>query len=190
MHLVARGSVAALLAAASFCTAAHTGGDTSGLAAGLAHPLGADHLLAMLAVGLWSAVAARGAQRLSAPVVFMAALLAGAIAGRAGLMPPLAEQGIAASVALLGALLAAPRLLPRAAALAAIGAAGALHGFAHGAEASGAFVAYAAGLLLATAALHGAGLALGASLARWHAGVRHALALALGLAGALLLAAA
>lgn len=190
MHLAARGTVAALLAVASLAAAAHTGHDSSGLMAGLAHPLGADHLLAVLAVGLWSAVAARGAQRLAAPAAFIAALLAGALAGHAGWMPPLAEQGIAASVALLGALLAAPRLLPRAAALAAIAAAGVLHGLAHGAEAGGGFAAYVAGLLLATAVLHGAGLALGAPLARWHAGVRQALAIALGLAGALLLAAA
>jgi len=170
----------AALALAAGAAQAHTGHATGSLFAGLAHPLGADHLLAMLAVGLWSAAALPAGRRWAGPAAFMAALLAGAAAGVAGLALPLVEHGIVLSVGLFAVLLAAPRALPVPAALALIAAAATLHGLAHGAEAppTGSFSAYAGGFLLGTAALHGLGLAAGAglrrlpaTLARWSQGL-------------------
>ena len=59
---------------------------------GLTHPLGADHLLAMLAVGLWSAAALPATQRLRGPAAFLLALLVGAVAGRMAGAPALVEK--------------------------------------------------------------------------------------------------
>ena len=97
----------ALLAAAAaslpLFAAAHTGADAGahhglGFAAGLAHPFtGADHLFVMLAVGVWSALAMRGAKRWVAPIGFAAMLLAGALVGLAGVALPAVEPMIAAS---------------------------------------------------------------------------------------------
>lgn len=133
---------------------------------GLTHPLGADHLLAMLAVGLWSAAALPAAQRLRGPVAFLLALLVGAVAGRLAGAPALVEAGIVGSVVLFGVMLMAPGLLPGARGLALVAGAGLLHGLAHGAEgpAGPAFAAYAAGFLASTTLLHAAGLMLGQRL--------------------------
>mgnify|MGYP003354029072 CR=1 FL=1 len=76
-------TLVALMAAAASASA-HTGHGTHSLFEGLSHPLGADHLLAMLAVGVWSAGAFRGTARWMGPATFLAALVAGAAAGIAG----------------------------------------------------------------------------------------------------------
>lgn len=133
---------------------------------GLTHPLGADHLLAMLAVGLWSAAALPAAQRLRGPLAFVQALLMGAVAGRLAGAPALVEAGIVGSVVLFAVMLTWPRLLPGTRGLALVAGAGLLHGLAHGAEgpAGPGFAAYAAGFLASTALLHAAGLALGQQL--------------------------
>lgn len=168
---------------------AHPGHDTSSWASGLAHPLGPDHLLAMVSVGLWSVAVLPARRRLAGPAVFMLALLAGAAAGAAGHVLAWIEPAIALSVALLGAMLLAPRTLPVWAGAIAIAAAGVLHGLAHGVELpSGAsFGGYAAGFLLATAALHAAGLHLGAALLRLPAWVWRLSAAGIGLAGGAML---
>ena len=179
---------ATALLATSIAAGAHTGHATHGLAAGLAHPLAADHLLAVLAVGL---LAAADARWLRAPLVFLAALLAGAAAGISGALPAPAEAAIAASVLLFGVLLLAPHLLPRPTALAAVSAAALLHGLAHGAElppAAG-FAPYAAGLLLSTTLLQGLALLAGRRLLRGHAHALRLAGLCTGLAGIALLAA-
>lgn len=180
------------LALAGSTAGAHTGHATHSLAAGLVHPLAVDHLLAMLAVGLWAATAPRLGQRLLVPLVFMAALLFGAVAGHAGMLPLPGEAAIAASLVLFGALLVAPRLLPRPAALLAIAGAALLHGLAHGAElpAGGSFTTYAAGFVLATTLLHGLGLLLGQRLLGWHAGALRLVGWCTGAAALLLLAVA
>ena len=99
-----------------------------GLAAGLAHPFaGLDHLLAMIAVGIWSAAVLHGARRLAGPAFFLLALLAGAFIGvqtGAGVAGAYIEAGVALSVALFGALLLARRQLPAAAGVARVAAAG------------------------------------------------------------------
>lgn len=181
---------AVLLAAAAVPAFAHPGHDTTTLAAGLVHPLGLDHLLAMVAVGLWSAAAFGGARRLAGPALFMAALLAGAVAGAAGWGHALVEPAIAASVVVLGVMLAFARRLPAAAGLVLVAVAGSLHGLAHGAElpAAGGFAAYAAGFLAATALLHGVGLAAAPRLLALPAVVWRTLSGGVALAGLMLLA--
>jgi urease accessory protein len=145
---------------------AHTGDGSlhgHGLAAGLAHPFtGLDHLGAMLAVGLWSALSQSGRQMLVAPLSFAGLLLVGALLGMAGFTLPAVEPMVAASVLVIG-LLAASRLhLNAAVSGALVGAFALFHGLAHGAELQG----YAAlmGMVMATAALHAAGIALGLKL--------------------------
>ena len=131
--------------------------------AGLLHPLtGADHLAAMLAVGMWSALAVRPVWL--APAAFVAMLVAGALAGFAGLSVPAVEPMIAASLLVIGLLVAARRGLPVAAAAGLVGAFAFFHGAAHGVElADGAQFAALAGMVLTTCALHAAGIAIG----RW-----------------------
>jgi len=158
------GSAALLLMPA--LALAHTGDGSlhdHGLAAGLAHPFtGLDHLGAMLAVGLWSALSQRGRNMLVAPVSFAALLLVGALLGMAGFSLPAVEPMVAASVLVIGLLAAARFQLNAAASAALVGAFALFHGLAHGAELQG----YAAlvGMVAATAVLHGIGIALGLKL--------------------------
>lgn len=164
-------ALASLLATLAAPALAHTGhGDASGLAPGFLHPLtGADHLTAMLAVGLWSGYALPRRPWAGA-AAFLGAMLAGAGFGFAGLILPGAEAAITASVLIFGALvIAARRDQPTgatAATLAAIALFGSVHGYAHAAEATGSALAYVAGFLAASAALHLAGIALARSVAR------------------------
>ena len=186
-------ALATLLAAAT-AASAHTGHGTHSLAEGLAHPFGIDHLLAMLAVGVWSAIALTGAKRWAGPATFLAAMTAGAAAGALGLALPFTEVAIAASVAVLGVMLLAGRQMPAPAGLVLVALAASLHGLAHGAEMpvgasfGGSFAAYAAGFGLTTAALHLAGLGLGTVLARAQAWVWRSAALATTAAGLVLMA--
>jgi urease accessory protein len=179
----------ALLGAAS-AASAHTGHGTHSLFEGLSHPLGLDHLLAMVAVGTWSAVALPGAKRWAGPLTFLGAMVAGALLGAMGLALPGTEAGIALSVVMFGAMLVAGQRLPQGAGLALIAAAATLHGLAHGAElpVGGSFAAYAAGFGATTALLHVAGVGLGTALRDAQAVVWRGLGGALGATGLLLLA--
>jgi len=182
---VAAVGAAALAAGAA---QAHTGHEGHTLYAGLSHPFGLDHLLAMVAVGAWSAAMFDGARRWIAPMLFLAALAAGAAAGMAGFGGFGVEHGIALSVSLFGLLLIAGRVLPVSAGLVLVAAAGVLHGVAHGAEAPAAGAAmYAAGFLATTALLHGAGVGLGALMQRGSQWLRLASGSALAATGLLLL---
>jgi urease accessory protein len=139
--------------------AAHPGHGASGLAAGLLHPLtGLDHLLALLALGLWSSRLRHGA---ALPPLFLVLMALGAACG--GMLPdamlPALENSIAATVLLLGVLAATALRLPPWLALAVAGMCGLLHGMAHGRELAG--MASGAGFLLASALLMGAGMAAG-----------------------------
>jgi urease accessory protein len=132
--------------------------------AGLLHPLtGLDHLAAMLALGVWSALALKRVWL--APLAFVAMLAVGALVGMAGLAVPAVEPMIASSLlvlGLLGLLVALRRALPLAAALALTGFFAFFHGAAHGQELAAMSAAPAlAGMLIATAALHVAGIVLG-----------------------------
>lgn len=143
---------------------AHTAASSAGgLLAGLLHPVqGVDHLLAMVAVGLWGAFLGP-TLRWSLPVVFPLLMVVGAMLGMAGIAFGFVEAGIAASVVVLGAAIAAGWRAPAAAALVIVAGFGLLHGHAHGTELpeAAAPVAYAAGFVVATGALHLAGIALG-----------------------------
>lgn len=134
---------------------------------GFTHPFtGLDHLAAMLAVGLWSALTQTGRRMLAAPFAFAGLLLAGALVGLAvadeGLRVPGVEPMVAASVLVLGLVAAARWRLGATMSAALVGAFAVFHGLAHGAELQGG--AALAGMVLATALLHAGGLALGLKL--------------------------
>ena len=141
---------------------AHPGHGDNGLIAGISHPLGGlDHLLAMLAVGLWAAQQ-QGAARWALPCTFVGTLLMGGLLGFEGLNLPALESGIAASVLALGLAVALAVRPPLSVAVAATALFALFHGVAHGLELPDMSSpwAYAAGFVVATAALHAAGYAV------------------------------
>ena len=151
---------------------AHTGADVHvhlGFISGLVHPiLGIDHLAAMLAVGLWTALTARRASvdLLWAPAGFAGALLVGATVGLSGLNQPTTEPMIAASLLMLGLLLISRLRLSGGAAASLVGGFAFFHGLSHGHELAGQASATSvlAGMLCTTLLLHACGLALGWTL--------------------------
>jgi urease accessory protein len=153
----------ALLPALSSGAFAHVGFHPGGFTAGVAHPFsGLDHVLAMVAVGLWASQLGRTARWLL-PAAFPAVMAVGAVLGANGVPLPWVELGIAASVIVLGAAIAfrvKPSLLASTAVIAAFAL---LHGHAHGTELphSAAMVTYGVGFIAATLMLQGIGLALG-----------------------------
>jgi urease accessory protein len=163
---------AALFAMLASPALAHTGhGDASGFLHGLVHPvLGADHLLAMLAVGLWSGLVLPTRFWLGA-AVFLSAMTAGAVAAWAGTDFPLVETVIAASVVALGLLTFVSRRGQggwiTTSSLVIIAAFATAHGHAHATEATGNAFAYLSGFLVATTALHLAGIGLARAVASW-----------------------
>jgi urease accessory protein len=158
--------VVALSPAVAVAHPGHAGHEALGLWDGLVHPFtGADHLLAMTAVGLWAAL--RGGKALWAwPAAFLAALIAGFALAAPGVSPPIVEPAILASVMVLGALTAANARVSAIAGVVLIAAFGLAHGYAHGAESAGATEGFPLGMALSTAALHGLGLVLGLGLQR------------------------
>ncbi|HTB81853.1 MAG TPA: HupE/UreJ family protein [Opitutaceae bacterium] len=142
---------------------AHPGHGPTSLSAGFFHPLtGWDHLLAMLAVGLWAAQLG-GRARWALPLTFVSTMALGAAVGIAGFVLPGVDQWILASVFALGLLIAWAVRLPLAGGLFLVALAGTFHGLAHGAEmplnASG--LRFLSGMIAATALLHATGLAAG-----------------------------
>jgi urease accessory protein len=148
---------------------AHPGhGATPDVLHGFLHPLsGLDHILAMVAVGLF-AVQLGGRALWLVPASFVAVMAAAGLAGMAGIDIPHVEAGIALSVLVLGAVIALQIDMPLAAAMGLVGFFAVFHGHAHGAEMpetmSG--FAYGAGFLAATACLHGLGIAAGLMIGR------------------------
>lgn len=147
---------------------AHPGHGDAGFAHGFAHPLGGlDHVLAMVAVGLYAALLGRRALWL-VPASFLVMMAAGGTLGIAGIALPYTEAAIALSIVVLGLALALRIRMSTLAAMFLAGAFALFHGHAHGSEmpqaASG--YAFAAGFVLATALLHGAGIALGLAAAK------------------------
>ncbi len=176
---------AALLAGLAGAAQAHPGHGATSLMEGLAHPFGLDHLLAMVAVGVWSVSALPQDKAWQGPATFLLALVASAALGAAGAAQSLLEQGVARWVVLLGAkLLLAPPPQPVSLGLGLVAAAASLHGLAHGAEtpATG-FAGYAIGFLATTALMHLGGVGAGLAIRRWLAARS---GLALGGLGALL----
>jgi urease accessory protein len=151
-----------LLASASPAFA-HTGHGADGFVHGFAHPLGAlDHVLAMVAVGLY-AVMIGGRALWLVPATFVSVMMLGGALGIAGYPAPYAEIGIAGSVIVLGLAIAFRISLPAVIAMALAGVFAILHGHAHGAEMPQSLSGYeyGAGFLLTTALLHAFGIALG-----------------------------
>jgi urease accessory protein len=152
---------------------AHTGvGSTFGFAHGFGHPLGGmDHILAMVAVGMFAAHLGGRALWL-VPSCFVAMMAVGGSLGISGVELPFVEIGIAMSVIVLGALVALQTSLPTSVAMGIVGFFALFHGHAHGAEmptdAGG--LSYAVGFMLATALLHVTGIALGLGLAKLASG--------------------
>ena len=142
---------------------AHTDvGQTDSFACGIAHPVnGADHILAMVTIGLWSVVAG-GRAILIWPITFVSTMLAGFAAATLGLQVPLVEPAIWSSVIVLGLFVALPVKAPVWVGAVIAGLFAFFHGHAHGAEATAvSVVPYAAGFALATAGLHAAGIGIG-----------------------------
>ena len=148
---------------------AHVGaGATSGFGAGLNHPLGGlDHILAMIAVGIWAAQVG-GRAVWAVPSAFVGMMMVGGVLGISGTHVPFVEQGIILSVLMLGVLIAAAVRMPLLASMIVVGMFAVFHGHAHGTEipfaASG--FAYGAGFVFATASLHAAGIGLALMLQR------------------------
>jgi len=149
---------------------AHTGhGDANGLVHGLEHPIfGPDHLLAMLAVGLWSGLVLPS-RFWAGAAAFMGAMAVGAGLPWAGIGYPMVETVIVASVVVFGLLTLVARRGQAdritVASLAAIAVFASAHGHAHATEATGNAFAYLAGFLTSTAALHLAGIGIARTVA-------------------------
>jgi urease accessory protein len=140
---------------------AHTfGSQGAGLMAGLTHPLvGLDHLLAMIAVGIWAGQLGGRAVWLI-PLTFVSVMAAAATLASFGLLLPLMEPAIACSVLVLGLLIAGSVRLPTSLGALLVGLFAVCHGYAHGLELPQAAspILYGAGFVLATALLHGLGI--------------------------------
>lgn len=158
---------ASLLAASSVL--AHPGHEqASSFMTGFAHPMGGlDHLLAMVAIGLWAA-SMGGRAMWAIPAAFVMTMLLGGGLAVAGLTVPFVEQGILLSVIVLGALVLFAKRLPTAVCMAIAGGFALFHGAAHGMEmplnADG--LQYALGFALATTGLHVVGLGFGQWMTR------------------------
>jgi len=185
----------AILLALPALAQAHPGHDghelTWDFSGGFAHPFsGWDHLLAMIAVGLWAAQLG-GRARWLVPAAFVSVMTLGAMLGHTGVIFLGVEQGIAASVLVLGLLVAAAVRLPIAAGVALVGVFAIFHGFAHGAEmpATAGALRYGAGFVVATALLHAAGVGLGVLAARTSANATRYAGWAIAASGVLMFAA-
>ena len=131
-------------------------------ATGLGHPLtGLDHVLAMVAVGLWAAQSGGRALWL-VPLTFVLTMAAGGALGFMGIQLPMVESGIAGSVLILGILVALASRLSLAASTALVGLFAIFHGYAHGAEMAveSSALWFSLGFMLATAIVHGAGIGI------------------------------
>ena len=160
-------------------------GQAAGFLAGLRHPVsGLDHVLAMVAVGLWGAqLGAPGIWLL--PVTFPVVMAFGGLLGLLGVALPGVELGIAASGVLLGAMVAKEARPPLWVAAALVGFFAVFHGHAHGTELppGQSALMYSGGVVTATGALHGLGIAIG-GIHRWDWGRRALRVAGLGVAGA------
>jgi urease accessory protein len=151
---------------------AHSGaGAVGGFLGGFFHPLfGPDHIVAMVAVGLWGAFLGAPAIWLL-PIVFPMVMAAGGVLGILGVSIPWVETGIALSAIVLGLMVALAARPPLIVAAMLVGVFAIFHGHAHGTElpAAADAVAFSFGFVMATGLLHLAGIAFGL-LARWPAG--------------------
>ncbi len=169
-------AIVLLVSAAS--ASAHSGHSTSSFIAGLIHPFGADHLLAMLVVGSWSRIAWSTNRLILGPFAFIAALVAGAIASL--LFEPQLNQMSHAStaylvdvlsalsvVALIALLVFSLKRVPIAFGLILIATSGLIHGMAHGLETPSIHISdYFSGFVLTSIGLHLVGLLVTSAIIR------------------------
>jgi urease accessory protein len=167
-----RAFAAASLAALAAPAFAHVqSGQAAGFVTGFLHPVsGLDHVLAMVAVGLWGAQLGAPAIWLL-PITFPVVMALGGFLGLLGVPLPGVEVGIAASAILLGAAVMTERRPPLYAAAALVGFFAVFHGHAHGTELppGQSALLYSLGFVMATGCLHAIGIAIGA-VHRWRAG--------------------
>ena len=166
---VCTAALAITLAALPTLASAHPGfGEIHDLTHGFAHPFtGLDHMIAMLAVGVFAAQLGGRALWL-VPGTFVAVMAAAGVAGMLGITIPYVETGLALSVLALGAAIAFAIRVPVAVAMALVGFFAIFHGHAHGTEmpTSASGVLFGLGFVLATAALHAIGIGFGILIGR------------------------
>ena len=146
-------------------------GQAGGFLSGLSHPVsGLDHVVAMIAVGLWGAQLGMPAVWVL-PVAFPMLMAFGGTLGLIGIPLPGVEIGIALSAVVLGALVLGQVRLPLAIAVAAVACFAVFHGHAHGTELETGQNAmlYSLGFVIATGLLHGVGITTGL-IQRWEVG--------------------
>jgi urease accessory protein len=162
----------ALLGASAAPAFAHLSpAEHSSLMAGVSHPLfGLDHVLAMVAVGLWAALLGQNENRRAlwlVPAAFVGTMCLGFAAALFALPLPFVEPVILASVVVIGLLAAIALNVPTGLAMAMVGFFAFFHGHAHGGElGSAGALTFGIGFALSTAALHLSGIALGLGLGR------------------------
>ena len=148
-------------------------GEAGSFLTGLGHPIsGFDHVLAMIAVGLWGAQLGAPALWLL-PVTFPMVMALGGMVGLLGVPLPGVEMGIAASAILLGLAVMSELRPPLAAAVTLVGIFGVFHGHAHGTELppGQSALLYSMGFVVATGCLHAVGIGVGL-IHRWPWGQR------------------
>jgi len=164
-------AVALTLGTAASAFAHPRQGQAEGFVTGMSHPVsGLDHVLAMIAVGLWGAQLGPPAIWLL-PVTFPIVMAFGGFLALIGVRLPGVDLGVALSAVLLGLMVAREAKPPIAAAAVLVGFFAIFHGHAHGSElpAGQSGLAYSIGFVVATGCLHGAGIAIGVAH-RWTAG--------------------
>ena len=152
-------ALAVLVPTAAFAHPGH--GPEVGLIAGFLHPMsGIDHILCMVAVGVFAAVLGGRALWL-VPLSFVGMMAVGFLLGANGVTLPFVELAIGLSSVVIGAVAAWGKPMPISAAMALVGAFAIFHGHAHGAEmpANAGGLQFALGFMTATALLHVAGIA-------------------------------
>lgn len=152
-----------LLAATASAQAHSEGGEAGGLISGFTHPLfGADHIVAMVAVGLWGAFLGAPAVWLL-PVIFPTVMAFGGALGVMGVPLPAIETGIALSGIVLGLMVLLATKPPIWVAAVLVGIFAIFHGHAHGTElpTSANPMTYSIGFVISTGLLHLSGIALG-----------------------------
>lgn len=168
-------AILAALLAWPILASAHIGqGDIGGgFIAGVAHPVfGLDHVVAMVAVGIWGAQLGAPAI-LALPVTFPLVMACGGVLGGLGVPIPGIEIGIAASAIVLGGMILFAARPPLWIAAVIVGVFAIFHGYAHGAELpeSANAISYAVGFVVATGTLHALGILIGV-VNRWRRGAQ------------------
>ena len=152
----------------NFAFAHPNSGDTSSFATGFSHPfMGLDHLVAMIAVGIW-AVQLGGKAKWLLPLSFVSLMIAGGALGFSGFTLPIVEMGILASIIALSVFIVASIKLPTYLSTLVIGFFALFHGHAHGTELPLAS-ATVFGFIAATFVLHAIGLLAMFTYQKWQA---------------------